>query len=81
MSDSLAHETPAPPAESKLGSMSIRALVTLLLVGSVCLIGVLNAAYAVMSKGDVMVLEPLATLAGIAVGYYFGQKNQPPKTP
>jgi len=66
---------PATNGESKVGSLSVRAFVTLMLVGSVCAVGVMAAAFEFKQQGQIMVIEPLATLAGIAVGYYFGQKN------
>lgn len=52
--------------ESELLGVSIRAWTLLILVTTVC----------VMSVIGIEVKEPLYTLVGLAVGFYFGQKTQ-----
>lgn len=53
--------------ESHFFSLSIRSLIVLELVTVVAL----------MSFEQIEVKEPLYTLVGLAVGYYFGQKEKP----
>lgn len=52
--------------ESELLGVSIRAWTLLILVITVCIMSVIG----------IEVREPLYTLVGLAVGFYFGQKTQ-----
>lgn len=53
--------------ESKLGSLSVRGLITLIVVVTVC----------GMSLGKIDVKEPLYTMVGLVVGFYFAQREKP----
>ena len=55
------------PDESHFFSVSLRGLITLMVVGTVC----------AMSVWGLEVKEPLYTLVGLCIGYYFGQGNKP----
>ena len=57
---------PSTSEESTLFNVSIRAWTLLLLVLTVC----------IMSVTGIEVKEPLYTLVGLAVGFYFGQKTK-----
>ena len=59
---------PSPAKDSSIFGVSLRGLIVLLTVLTVCVM-------AMISK---KVEEPLYTLVGLTVGYYFGQ-NQKPK--
>lgn len=52
--------------DSKILGVSVRAWITVLLVSTVCS----------MSLAEIEVKEPLYSLAGMAVGFYLGQKIQ-----
>jgi hypothetical protein len=54
------------PHDSKILGVSVRGIIVLLVVATVCL----------MSLGGLTVVEPLYTLAGLTVGYYFGQARK-----
>lgn len=54
--------------ESRVGGVSVRAIIVSLVVVTVC-------AMSVMSK---KIEEPLYTLVGLTVGYYFGQNTSKP---
>jgi len=56
---------PKVTLESELFGVSIRAWTLMILVLTVC----------IMSVMGIEVREPLYTLVGLAVGFYFGQKN------
>ena len=51
-----------PQDESKVFGISIRGFITLLVVFTVC----------AMSATQLEIKEPLYTLAGLTIGYYFG---------
>lgn len=53
--------------ESHFFSISLRGLITLTVVWTVC----------GMSVAGLKIEEPLYTLVGLCVGYYFGQGNKP----
>lgn len=55
--------------ESQIANISVRGLLALIALLTVC----------GMSAFEIEVREPLYTMAGMAVGWYFGQKNK--KTP
>ena len=55
-----------PPGDSQLIGVSVRAWLAILLTITVC----------VMALLALKVEEPLYTLATIALGFYFGQKNK-----
>jgi len=57
---------PSTSEESTLFNVSIRSWTLLLLVLTVC----------IMSVTGIEVKEPLYTLVGLAVGFYFGQKTK-----
>ncbi len=57
---------PSTSEESTLFNVSIRSWTLLLLVLTVC----------IMSMIGIEVKEPLYTLVGLAVGFYFGQKTK-----
>jgi len=63
--------------ESRIGGISVRAILAVLLVATACAIALAAAAEAFRDKLEIKVPEPVATLAGIAVGFYLGQKPQP----
>jgi len=52
--------------DSRLFGISLRGLIALIVVLTVC----------VMSVIGVLVVEPLYTLAGLIVGFYFGQNQR-----
>ena len=54
------------PAESKAFSVSVRAWLAIMLVATVC----------GMSVAGKVVEEPLYTLVGMALGWYYGQKEK-----
>lgn len=54
--------------ESRIGGLSVRAIIVSLVVVTVCVMSV-------MAKE---VKEPLYTLVGLTVGYYFGQNMKTP---
>jgi hypothetical protein len=56
---------------SKLLGVSIRAWLAVLTVGTIC----------AMQAAGMEVKEPLYTLGGMALGFYFGQKTSPQKQP
>ena len=60
-------EEPQKPAESHLLNMSVRAWIALIVVCTVCY----------MSVRTIDVKEPLYTLAGLIVGFFFGQVSKP----
>lgn len=64
-------QQPSPPksVESEIAGVSIRAWALVTLVLTVC----------IMSVMQIEVKEPLYTLVGSAIGFYFGQKTQQPK--
>ncbi len=57
--------------DSKLLGVSIRAWLAIMTVGTIC----------AMQAGGIKVEEPLYTLGGMALGFYFGQKSPPQKQP
>ena len=56
------------PGESQLFYVSMRAWIALIVVGTVC----------IMSFRQTEVKEPLYTLAGLVVGFFFGQAKPKP---
>lgn len=71
MSDELpAQPTPNPEPpdvqDSSILGVSVRAWLALILISTVCTMSIMGKE----------VFEPLYTLAGIALGYYMGQKKQ-----
>lgn len=60
-------EVTRSPRESKVFGISARALITLIVVVTVCAMALLG----------MPVEEPLYTLVGMCVGYYFAQKEKP----
>ena len=58
--------TDQPPQDSQLVGVSVRAWLAILLTITVCVMALLT----------LKVEEPLYTLATIALGFYFGQKNK-----
>ena len=63
------------PAESRLGRMGVRAALVLLLLGTACAVALLAAIQSFRAQESPQVIEPVASLSLLAVGYYFGQKN------
>lgn len=55
------------PSESHVFNMSLRGFVTLIVVTTVC----------VMAYQGKTIEEPLYTLVGMVVGYFFGQQTKP----
>jgi hypothetical protein len=55
---------------SQIGGISLRGIITLLIVLTVC----------VMSVSALEVREPLYTLAGMVIGYYFAQSPKKQET-
>lgn len=53
--------------ESHIASMSVRALIALIVILTVCY----------MSITEITVKEPLYTLAGLVVGFFFGALTKP----
>lgn len=54
--------------ESSIFGVSLRGLIALVVIATVC----------VMSVAGVLVQEPLYTLAGMIVAFYFGQNQKQP---
>ncbi len=52
---------------SKILGVSLRGWIAVLITATVC----------IMSAFTIEVKEPLYTLAGLAIGFYFGQKDKP----
>lgn len=55
--------------ESKVFNISIRGWLAVIIICTVCY----------MSIGEKTVVEPLYSMAMLALGFYFGQKSQPKK--
>ena len=75
--------TPAPPAngnggDSSFFGISVRAWLAILIVTTTCAISVMFAVADIKQGKELKIGEPLYTMAGMALGFYFGQK-QPPK--
>ena len=60
---------PSGSHHSLLFGVSIRAWIAVLVIGTVCF----------MSIREISIKEPLYTLAGLVVGFYFGQNPPAPK--
>lgn len=58
--------------------VSVRAWLALVLISTVCLHSVAAIALAIILKdpGQLKVTEPLYTMSGMALAYYFGQQKQ-----
>ena len=52
--------------DSKIGNVSLRGWISVIVISTVCL----------MSGLQIEVKEPLYTLAGLVVGFYFGQNQK-----
>lgn len=52
--------------DSHIMGLSVRSIVVLVIVGTVCYMSVIK----------LKIEEPLYTLVGMCMGYYFGQNNQ-----
>ena len=69
-------------SDSRVFKVSIRAWLSLILIGTVCIMGLLDAYVKAMliMKGDqiaeIKVQEPLYSAALLALGFYFGQKKE-----
>jgi hypothetical protein len=61
------HVSERKRVESHVFNLSVRALITLIVVATVCF----------MSVYQIEVKEPLYTLVGMCIGYYFAQKEKP----
>ena len=81
-------ETSGPTqADSSVGGVSVRALLTSMLVATVCLshlTGAVGVVIEAVSTHDfskvsefIKVNEPLYSLVGLALGFYLGQKTKP----
>lgn len=57
----------ARPTESHVASISVRALIALIVILTVCYMSIVGTT----------VVEPLYTLAGLIVGFFFGQQTKP----
>jgi len=62
-------------SESRLGHMGVRAALVLLLLSTACFVALAACAQSILLKEMPTVIEPVASLSLLAVGYYFGQKN------
>jgi len=70
MNEELPQEPPRKKAsESHLFNMSARGIITMIVVVTVC----------AMSFQEKEINEPLYTLVGMVIGYYFGQRKEPAK--
>lgn len=54
-------------AESKIGNLSVRALLALIVTSAIC----------VMSAMGLEVKEPLYTMGGMMIAFYFAQREKP----
>lgn len=79
---------PMADGQSHLGSLSIRAIICIMLVGTVCLMAVLplvflffynfgNALTLDDVKDVAKIVEPLYSMVLLALGFYFGQRDKP----
>lgn len=68
----------ADPIESgsSMFGVSIRAWLAIVIIVTVCLISAFQSWVNYRSGSDVMVTEPLYSMALIALGFYFGVKNK-----
>lgn len=71
--------TTTTPSERDDGSMlfgvSIRAWLALVIIGTVCAISIIFAIADIKAGHEELKIgEPLYTMAGMALGFYFGQK-------
>ncbi len=63
--------------ESRVGSVSVRGIICMLVFGTVCFREVVIVLYAVaISAQPEKIQEPFYGLVLLTAGYYFGQKNQ-----
>lgn len=64
--------------DSRVGGVSIRAWLVLMLCGTVCLLAVLNPILTYFATGDLVIeiREPLYSLSVAAASYYFGQTTK-----
>lgn len=62
---------PKTADESRFGSLSVRAVIALLLVTCVCLV----CTYGAIESKDFEVHEPMYSLVMVAMGFFFGQKT------
>lgn len=67
-----------PQASSHVFSISIRGWLAIILILTVCLFGGATVALAIMLKQPELlkVGEPLYTMSGMALAYYFGQQTK-----
>lgn len=65
-------------AQSHFMKVSIRAWLALILISTVCLHSAATIALAILLKSpdQLKVTEPLYTMSGMALAYYFGQQKQ-----
>lgn len=70
--------TDKPEPESKLGRISIRGWIALILTATVCLISLQAFIFAVarITGVEIKVEEPLYSAFLIALGFYFGQNKK-----
>jgi len=66
MPTDLPEEPISPTGESKLFGVSIRGWIAVVLIQTVCVMSVLKIA----------IVEPLYSMALLAIGFYFGQKDK-----
>ena len=70
------------PQTSETGSLlwgvSMRAWLALVIVGTVCLHSITETVCNALRNESSMIEEPLYSMAVMALGFYFGQKTQPP---
>lgn len=73
-------EEPAGSGSSHFLQISIRAWLAVLLISTVCAHSAATIALAIIMKNPdlLKVTEPLYTMSGMALAYYFGQQKQQP---
>jgi hypothetical protein len=65
------------PTESRTFGMSVRALLALLLVVTVCLVSIGGAVFDILHGNSPTVGESLQSMTLVAIGFFFGQKSTP----
>lgn len=70
-------QLPEPSSDSRIGNVSVRAILALMLVGTVCVVTFGNFVLSYFT-GDLIlrIEEPVPTLAVAALSFYFGTKSK-----
>lgn len=66
-----------PKSESTIFGMSVRAIIVLMVVSTLCLLQLLLPILGYLVSGDMVIeiKEPYYSVVGMSVAFYFGQKT------